>query len=145
MAVNKTVSVSATMENSFQIQVQAGNHSILIDQPKNAGGQDAGPNPLEYFLASVAGCIASIARIVAIQEKINLQGIKIDIDGQMNSAGLLGKATEDRVGFQQFTVKADIEADMNDGEKQAFLDRVCARCPVHDNIAHTSVIEQSIC
>ncbi len=112
-------------------------------KPKAAGGTDEGPNPLQYFLFSLAGCIASIGRIAAQQRKIELRGMKVNIEAGMNAAGLMGKPTEDRVGFQSFTVKAEIDADMAAEEKQAFLDEVCARCPVHDNIMRTSVVEHT--
>ncbi len=143
MAIMKKVSATAEMGESFQISAQLGNHTVFIDQPKSAGGQDAGPTPLEYFLFSLAGCIASVARIVAHQTKLELRSMKVNVEAGLNPAGLMGKPTEDRVGFQNFIVKAEIDADMTTKEKQAFLDEVCARCPVHDNIAKASVVEHS--
>ena len=141
MAINKVVSVSAEMGEDFRIQAQLGSHHAVIDQPKAAGGNDEGPNPLQLFLFSLAGCIASIGRIAANQKKIELRGMKVDVEAGMNAAALMGKSTEDRAGFQTFKVNAEIDADMSAEEKQAFLDEVCARCPVHDNIGKATVVE----
>ncbi|MCL6269577.1 OsmC family protein [Sansalvadorimonas sp. 2012CJ34-2] len=141
MSVNKVVSVSAEMGKDFRIHAQLGNHLAFIDQPEAAGGTDKGPNPLQLFLFSLAGCIASIGRIAANQKKIELRGMKVNVEAGMNAAGLMGKPTEDRVGFQSFKVNAEIDADMTTEEKQAFLDEVCARCPVHDNIGKATVVE----
>ncbi len=141
MAVNKKLSVTSRMSDSFRIEAQLGNHLTVIDQPKAAGGNDEGPSPLEYFLFSLGGCVASIARIVAKQQKITLRSIDVTVDAELNTAVLMGKSTDDRAGFQNIHVSANIDADLSVSEKKTFLDTVCARCPVHDNITKISVVE----
>jgi putative redox protein len=37
-------------------------HELLVDQPCSDGGDDAGPTPVELFIASLASCIAHYAR-----------------------------------------------------------------------------------
>lgn len=37
-------------------------HRIVVDQPEDAGGSDAGPTPTELFVASLAACIGHYAR-----------------------------------------------------------------------------------
>ncbi len=144
MAISKVVSVTSQMGGDFRIESQLGNHTVIIDQPKSAGGQDAGPTPLDYFLFSLGGCVATVGRIVAKQEKIDLRGMKVIIEAGMNPDGLMGKFSEDPIGFQGFDIKAEIDADMTDEEKQIFLDLVCARCPVHDNIIRLSVVSHTV-
>lgn len=134
MSATKVISVSTSMGAGTQVHADIRGHKITIDQPAQAGGTDEGPTPLEYFLFSLAGCIASIARIAATQQKLDMRGIDIDVAADLNPAGLLGKTTEDRVGFQSINVTARIDADMSDAQKAAFLDAVCERCPLHDNI-----------
>jgi len=134
MSANKRVAVSAEMNEGFLVSADIRGHQVMIDQPEAARGSDQGPTPLEYFLFSLGGCICTIGRIAAMQQKINLRGMKVSVEGDYNPAGLLGKPSEDRNGFQQIQVSAEIDADMNDEEKQVFLDAVCERCPLHDNI-----------
>lgn len=134
MAGLKTISITANMGNSSAIYADIRDHKMVIDQPTAAGGKNEGPTPLEYFLFSLAGCIASIARIAAMQQKIELRGMELKVDATLNPAGLMGKDTDDRVGFQTISVDASIDADMSDVEKKTFLDAVCDRCPLHDNI-----------
>lgn len=134
MSVTKTVRVAANMGQSFQVQADIRGHKVVIDQPAAGGGQDEGPTPLEYFLFSLAGCIATIGRVAAIQQKLPLNGFKVAVEGDYDPAGLLGKPTDQRTGFQVVRVSAEIDADISAEEKQAFLDQVCERCPLHDNI-----------
>ena len=37
-------------------------HRIVVDQPEDAGGFDAGPTPVELFVASLAACVGHYAR-----------------------------------------------------------------------------------
>lgn len=141
---NKTISVSTSMLAGAKVTADIRGHKLTIDQPKPAGGTDEGPTPLEYFLFSLAGCIQSIARIAATQQKIEMSGMEISVDAELNPAGLLGKDTVDRVGFQTITVKAQIDADLTEAEKTEFLDAVCERCPLHDNIRLETAVDHSM-
>lgn len=134
MSAAKRVAVQAEMGQGFLVSADIRGHQMKIDQPEAARGTDQGPTPLEYFLFSLGGCICTIARIAAMQQKIELRSMKVSVEGDYNPAGLLGKPSDDRTGFQQVVVSAEIDADMSDDEKQAFLDAVCERCPLHDNI-----------
>ena len=66
------------------------------------------------------------------------------VEGDYNPAGLLGKPTDDRVGFSQIRISAVIDADLTDEQKAQFLDEVCQRCPLHDNLSHTSEVVHSL-
>src|SRR5262249_20944220 len=48
--------VSAEWLGGFQVQAAAGAFQFLVDEPASVGGSDSGPQPTDYFLASVASC-----------------------------------------------------------------------------------------
>lgn len=131
---SKTISVAANMGAGWAINADIRDHKVVIDQPQAGGGTNEGPTPLEFFLFSIAGCIGTIGRIAASQKRIELRGMEIKVDADLNPMGLMGKATDDRVGFTQIRIAAQIDADLTDEEKKVFLDEVCDRCPLHDNV-----------
>ncbi|BDM65441.1 osmotically inducible protein C [Shewanella sp. NFH-SH190041] len=137
----KIVEVHTHMGSGWKVTAQVRNHHLVIDQPT---ATDEGANPLETFLFSLGGCISAIARMVAREERIELRGLDVHVRGEMNSAGLMGQPTDDPVGFKRIELSASIDADMTTEEKNAFLDRVCHRCPVHDNLLHPTLVEHSI-
>lgn len=140
----KTVSVHANMADGFAIAADIDGHKVMIDQPESAKGSGTGPTPLQMMLFAVGGCIGTIGRIAAFQQKITLRSMKIMVEGDYNPAGLMGKPTDDRVGFSQIRISATIDADMTDEEKQQFLDDVCARCPLHDNLLNGTEVLHSL-
>ncbi|MFT0212517.1 OsmC family protein [Pseudomonas sp. F1_0610] len=140
----KTVLVSGAMGSNMTISMQCGNHEIRMDQPKNAGGSDKGPTPPELLLASLAGCVGSIARIVAHQQKLNIKGMQFKAEGDFNPDKLLGKDTEDRAGFQQIRLEVSIDSDLNKEQQLAFLAEVERRCPIADNLLNLSTIDTQL-
>jgi putative redox protein len=140
MAKMKTISVEAKLDEKFKIEVKAGEHLMVVDQPKAGGGTDAGATPLEYLFASLAGCIGTVARIVAMQKRIPLNGMNMKVEGAFDLETLLGKSKENRAGFAGIKVMLHIDADMTKQEKEDFIQEVERRCPVSDNIANITPV-----
>jgi len=117
------------------MNVAAGKFSMLIDEPEQMGGTDAGPSPVQVLLMSLAGCLNITGHEVAAQRGLELNGMKIRIEGVMNPCTFLGCSFDERAGFQeiQVTVDADIEGASAE-EIQAWLEETEARCPVTDNL-----------
>lgn len=143
MAV-KTVKVESVLDAKFKMESTVHGHTVIVDQPANSGGTDMGPTPLEYLMVSLAGCIGTIARIIAMQKSMVLRGMKITVEGDINIDGLLGKPTEDPIGFKEFRILADIDADMTAEEKDAFIHEVDARCPVSFNLLNNTPVKISV-
>jgi uncharacterized OsmC-like protein len=138
-----TMKVSAEMGTTFSTQINC-SHPFVIDQPNMAGGNDEGPNPLEIFLSSLPACICAIGRIIAMQRRIKLNGIRVEVEGDIDKDFLLGKTTEGRAGFTEIRSLVSIDADLTTEEKEAFLHDVETRCPIADNMAQKSEIKAVI-
>lgn len=132
----KTIRATGQLNAGMAIHVQCGQQTLTMDQPKNAGGQDLGPTPLEAILAAVAGCFGTIGRFIAHQQKINLRGMRFELEADYDPDGLLGRNSKVRPGFQELRVIVDIDADLDQAGKADLLALIEQRCPVADNLAH---------
>ncbi len=132
----KTISARGQMNAGMSIEVECGNHRLVMDQPRHAAGQDLGPTPLEAILAAIAGCFGTIGRFIAHQQKIELRGMRFEIEADYDPDGLLGRNPDVRPGFEELRVKVEIDADLTREEKQALLEQIEKRCPVADNLTH---------
>jgi putative redox protein len=130
----KTISASGRMDSGMDVHVQCGDFELVMDQPKNAGGKGLGPTPLEVILGTVAGCFGTIGRYIAHQQKIVLRGMQFEIEADYDPDGLLGRNPEVRSGFQALRVTVTIDADLDQEQKQAFLELIEERCPLADNL-----------
>ena len=140
----KKVKIEANMGEGFKVECLAGNHTVYIDQPTSTGGENSGPTPLEYLFISLAGCFCAIGRIIANQQRIQLRGMKVMVDGELDTDGLLGTNTKTRVGFSEITVLVGIDADLSGEEKEQFLSEIEKRCPVSDNISNSTKVEAKL-
>ncbi len=132
----KSIRAQGQMAEGFAIEVQCGNHRLVMDQPKNAAGQDLGPTPLEAILAAVAGCFGTIGRFIAHQQKFELRAMRFELEADYDPNGLLGRDPNVRAGFQELRIDVEIDADLDSEQKQAFLELIEQRCPLADNLTH---------
>lgn len=132
----RTMRVQGQMEQGFAVTMQCGGHTLVMDQPRAAAGTDAGPTPLDVVLAALGGCFGTIGRFLAHQRKIDLRGMRFDIEADYDPDGLLGRNLDVRPGFQAIRLLVDIDADLTTEQKQEFLQEVERRCPLADNLLH---------
>ena len=133
---NLKFSVNAISENSTKTVVETRGFKMTIDEPQNLGGTNGGANPVEYLLAALSGCLNVVGHLVAKEMGIQLNGLEIALEGDLNPARFVGKSMEDRAGYKQVrvTMKPDTDADKETLEK--WLKTVENRCPVSDNISN---------
>ena len=65
--------IQGEAETAARFVAGARQFSIVIDEPPTLGGDDLGANPVEYLLASYAGCINVVAHLTAKE-----LGIKVE-------------------------------------------------------------------
>lgn len=75
--------------DAFAVLVR--DHVVHVDQP-SAGGTDAGPTPVELFVASLATCAAHHARRYLAGRGLPAHGLEVSADYAM-SAGVPSRVT----------------------------------------------------
>jgi uncharacterized OsmC-like protein len=93
------------------------------------------------MFTSLAGCIATVARIIAIQKRYKLNGMQMRVEGTFDQETILGKSKENRPGVEGINVTLNIDAEMTKEEKEAFVHEIESRCPVSDNLACVTPIK----
>ncbi len=133
--------VQASSENPTKTVVKARDFQIVIDEPKNMGGTDHGPNPVEYVLGALAGCLNVVGHVVAKEMNMPLNGLTIDLEGDLDPAKFMGKPTQERAGYQEVRVKISADTIADDETLAKWLDAIETRCPVSDNLQHTTPVK----
>ena len=138
---NLKFSVQAKSENSTKTVVMTRGFKIIIDEPENLGGTNAGANPVEYILAALSGCLNVVGHLVAKEMGFTLRGLEIDLEGDLDPAKFMGQSTQGRAGYTvvRVTIKPDADADRVTLDK--WLKTVESRCPVSDNISNSTPLK----
>jgi len=133
--------VSARSESAARTVVSARNFTLVVDEPPQLGGSDLGPNPVEYVLAALTGCLNVVAHLVARELGFEIQRLEIDAAGWLNPQRLLNQPTQDRAGYKKVKVTLRVQTDADEATLARWLKQVEARCPVSDNLGNPTPLE----
>ena len=112
---------------------------VLIDEPKNLGGTDVAPNPVEYILAALGGCINVL--VITFAEKFSVEVVDLDVqvEGDLDPDGFLGINPDVRPGYEEIRYAVNIISPSPTENIQALLAHVEQVCPVKDTLLGTTV------
>lgn len=113
---------------------------IVIDEPTSLGGTDQGPNPVEVLLASLGGCINVLVSSFAPHHGVDVRGVTIHVEGDLDPDGFMGKNTNVRPGFQVIRYKIEIDSPSAPEHLQALIEHVERVCPVKDTLGGVPIL-----
>ena len=113
----------------FSIEVRG--HTLLVDQPTDAGGSDTAPTPTELFIAGLASCVAFYARRYLARHHIDPAGLTVSASYEIG-----GRPT--RVHGMKIVVTPP--AGLPVARRDAFL-AVASHCTVHNTLTEPAHVE----
>ena len=102
---------------------------IQVDEPVEDGGGDSGPNPMQHFAASLAGCQNEQAQVVASEMGLVADQIEITIEIELNLDGFMGVTNDSTGCFRQVRFNAVVYG-VEAAQVAALGERVDRRCPI---------------
>jgi putative redox protein len=111
---------SAEQRENLRHDVRVRSHTITADEPREHGGDDAGPSPQELLAASLASCTAITMEMYARRKGWNVDGLEVDVDYQPAERGCVTR----------FELVMKMPAHLSD-EQVRKLQVIAAKCPVH--------------
>ena len=133
-------SVVGYSQSATRMAVKARDFTMIVDEPPVLGGQDKGPNPVEYLLSAIVGCLNVTGYIVAGEMGLTINSLEITANGDINPDLLFGKVTNDRAGYKGISIDFCIDAQADQETLDSWLSQVKARCPVSDNLANLTPV-----
>lgn len=122
----------------YQHEATSRGHSIIIDEPKDAGGDDAGMTPYEALLAALGSCTAMTVRMYAERKGWPLRDVRVKLSHERTHAKDCADCETEDGKLSVIRRHVDIEGDLSD-EQVARLHEIADRCPVHKTL--TGAIE----
>jgi uncharacterized OsmC-like protein len=94
---------------------------LVNDEPPVLLGNDKGPNPVEFVLHALAGCLTTTMVYHAAARGIEIKSVTTRFDGDLDLRGFLGMKEGVRRGFQTIRATFDIDADADEAAKQELI------------------------
>ncbi len=123
--------VVARRQDGFTHEVEVeGGHTIVIDEPRSAGGNDAGPTPTRTVAAALAACTAITCEMYASRKGWELGEVEVEVNAEYGDNGTI---VECEVILR---VREPLDA-----EQQSRILVIAGKCPVHRALAGQTPIE----
>ncbi len=116
--------------------ITAGNHQLIVDEPKDLGGNNEGVNPHELLASSLASCTTITLRMYVNHKNLPIEDIHVEVDVETDKANKTSS----------FKRKIQIHGHYDESVGKRLLS-VANACPVHKilegSIHITSELNQS--
>ena len=121
--------IAATCPTTTLTRAKTRKFEIVIDEPPSNHGEDLGPQPLEYLLASLAGCTNVILNKICRDRGFAFQDLAVDVVGVIDTRGILG---QERITVPFPEVRLTIKARTSNTPEEvaAAREELEWRCPV---------------
>jgi uncharacterized OsmC-like protein len=105
------------------------------DEPPILLGEDKGPNPVEYLLKALAGCVTSALVYHAAAKGIEIEEVECAVQGEIDLQGFLGIRDDVRNGYQNIRMMYKIKADVSDEELNDLVNLGPTFSPTFDSVS----------
>ena len=113
---------------------KAGLHT-LADQRLSVP-TDKGANPIEHLLAALASCTVISYQVWAEKLGLSLDGVDVDLTGDIDLAGFFGTGEGVRPGFQGIELGVRLSGPESEADYRRLEEAVATHCPVLDNLTN---------
>lgn len=107
---------------------------MVIDEPPDLGGTDAGVNPVELLLVSLGTCQEIVYSLYAQMMGIELESVTCDVKGQLDVRGIFNIDPAIPAGYQKITFETRLQTQASHESLHKLIRTVEACCPTLDTL-----------
>lgn len=123
------------LPEGLQVNSSSREFKVLLDEPEDLGGTNAGMNPMEMVLCALGACQTIVAFAFAGQHGIDLENFWVDLEGDFDADGFLG-LSDVRPGYSEIRYKMHFKSSSSQEELNNFAQFIEKTCPVGDSLTH---------
>ena len=131
---------TAVSTSETGLTVTARDFQFVVDEPQSLGGGDLGPNPVEYVLGALLGCLNMVVHLVAKEHGVMLSSFKATARGELDPTKFMGTNMDARADYEAIEVRIEVEGDADSSQLDEIAHIAESRCPVSDNLAHITPV-----
>lgn len=105
-----------------------------IDEPPVLLGEDRGPNPVEYLLIALSGCLTTTMVAWASVHGHEIKSMSSELEGDLDLRGFLGMDENVDVGYKTIRVNFQIESDLDDETLEKIIEMGRRYSPVYNTV-----------
>lgn len=132
--------VVVTSQKNLQNEVRYGaGLTFTTDEPRAAGGDDAGPDPYALLLAALGSCISMTLHLYARRKQWPLETVTVRLRQNRIHAKDCQECTDNEGFIHRIERSVSFTGELSD-EQRARLHEIAHKCPVHKTLTSKIVI-----
>jgi len=143
-AITPSVRTQHVVGTATSVDVNAGEHQFIIDEPESLGGANTGANPVEHLLASLASCQVITYQVWAAKLGITLDTVEVDAEGDLDVRGFFGVDDSVPAGFGAIRTTVRISGPESTERYAELSAAVDSHCPVGDTLTRGVTITTNV-
>jgi len=124
-----TMRLQGSCPTHARTEVRAGDHELVIDEPKSRGGTDLAPSPLETLIASLIGCTNVILNKIARRDGVAVDSLRVEAEAVLDRRGVTLQE-EVLVPFPTIKLAITFSSDAEDAKIERLKSDLGRFCPV---------------
>jgi putative redox protein len=114
----------------FTQEITAGSHRIFSDEPKEQGGENAGPSPYELLAAALGACTSMTLGMYARRQHWALASVVVRLrHSKIHAEDFADCDTKDEM-LDRIDRDIELTGDLTGEQRQKLLE-IADKCPVH--------------
>lgn len=130
------IQATADLQAGVKVIATSRDLSFVIDEPKDLGGTNEGPNPVEVVLGALGACQAITARLYSKKFGVEIEDFRVELAGELDLDGLFGKAPV-RPGYSDIRYNIHVQSPSPKENVLKLIEFVEKICPVGNTLSHT--------
>jgi putative redox protein len=133
--------VTVTSLTNLQNVVRyGGDHTLITDEPIEAGGEEAGPDPYSLLLAALGTCISMTTMLYARRKAWPVERVTVRLRQQRIHFQDCQECEHTKEGFiHRIGRSVAVEGNLTD-EQRSRLQEIAHKCPIHKTLTSEIVI-----
>jgi len=126
--------IVVTHDGGLRFAAQVRSHRVIVDQPRNGGGMDSAPMPVEMLGVSLGTCIALYVQQFCQTRGLSTEGMRVEVEQ-------IGARNPNRVSA--FDVRVVLGEPLPPAYAE-MIERVVRSCPAHNTLEHGAEVRVHI-
>ena len=124
--------------SGFRQRISIGPHQLVADEPKDVGGNDAGPTPYELLLSALGACTNMTLRMYANRKGWPLREVRVVLTHSRDYARDCAECDTKPTMVERIDRQIMLLGELSEEQRERLLE-LADRCPVHRTL--TSIVQ----
>ena len=124
-------------------EIDAGSHTLYADEPVDAGGDNAGPNPYELLLAALGACTSMTLQMYARRKGWPLEDVEVRLSHRRDYMRDCEECPDKPARLDVIERRITLKGDLDQAQRLRLLE-IAEKCPVHRTLTGTIKVNDTL-